>query len=88
MLVCRREEIEAFARIATSMEAPAKPVSDACPWCHDADWRWNGFEWYPADPTTHKLHVCVTPEAVTDRNEREARANRGGFRRALAKLQR
>lgn len=81
-----REEMEAFARIATNMEASAKPANYPCPWCHDAEWRWNGFDWYPADRATHKLHVCMTPEAVADRNERETRANRGGFRSALAKL--
>ena len=81
-----QEEIQAFARIATIMEAPAKPASDACLWCGDAGWRWNGFDWYPADRATHKLHVCMTPGAVADRSEREAGANRGGFRRALAHL--
>jgi hypothetical protein len=84
--VLRRQEIGPFARIATIVEASAKPASDACPWCADADWRWNGFDWYAADRATHRLHVCMTPEAVADRSERETRANRGGFRRALAKL--
>ena len=80
------EEFEAFARIATMMEAPARPVRDACPWCGDADWRWNGFEWYPAERATHNLHVCMTAGAVADRSERETGADRGGLRRALAKL--
>jgi hypothetical protein len=80
------EEIVAFARIATIMEALAKPANPACPWCENAEWRWNGFDWYPADRATRKLHVCMTPEAVANRTQREARANRGGFRHALAKL--
>jgi hypothetical protein len=70
----------------TRMEATAKPAGRACPWCGDADWRWNGFEWYAADAVTHRLHVCMTAEAVADRSEREARATQGGLRRAFAKL--
>jgi hypothetical protein len=73
-------------RESTGMEATAKPAGRACPWCDDADWRWNGFEWYAADAVTHKLHVCATAEAVADRSEREARASHGGFRRGFAKL--
>ena len=68
------------------MEASAKPAVPACPWCDDADWRWNGFEWYAADVVTRKLHVCTTPEAVADRSAREARAARSGLRRVFAKL--
>jgi hypothetical protein len=68
------------------MEATAKPAGRACPWCDDAGWRWNGFEWYAADTVTRKLHVCTTAEAVADRSEREARATHGGLRRAFAKL--
>jgi hypothetical protein len=68
------------------MEATAKPVGSACPWCDNADWRWNGFEWYAADAVTHKLHVCTTAEAVVDRSDRAARATHVGLRRAFAKL--
>ena len=73
-------------RESTRMEAAAKPAGRACPWCDDADWRWNGFEWYAAGAVTRKLHVCSTAEAATDRSAREARATHGGFRRAFAKL--
>ena len=73
-------------RESTRMEATAKPAGRACPWCDDAGWRWNGFEWYAADADTRKLHVCTTAEAVADRSEREARATHGGLRRAFAKL--
>jgi hypothetical protein len=73
-------------RESSRMEATAKPAGRACPWCDDAEWRWNGFEWYAADAVTHKLHVCTTAEAVADRSEREARATHRGLRRAFAKL--
>lgn len=73
-------------RESTHMEAAAKPAGSACPWCDDADWRWNGFEWYAADAVTHKSHLCTTEEAVADRSECEARAAHSGFRRAFAKL--
>ena len=56
-------------RESARMEAAAKPAGRACPWCDDADWRWNGFEWYAADAVTHKLHVCTTAEAVADRTD-------------------
>ncbi len=65
------------------MEAAAKPVNRACPWCEGPCWHWNGFEWYAADAVTRKLHICTAPEAVADR---EASANRGNFRRAFARL--
>ena len=71
---------------STRVEASAKPATPACPWCDGANWRWNGFEWYAADTATHKLHVCLTPEAVADRSVRDSRTTGGGFRRALAKL--
>ena len=53
-----------------------------------AEWRWNGYDWYAADAVTHKRHVCMTPEAVADRTEREARAADGPVRRAFGKLRR
>ena len=68
------------------MEAPAKPLGPACPWCDVAEWRWNGFDWYPADTVTHKRHACMTPEAVADRAANAARAARGPLRRAVARL--
>ncbi len=68
------------------MEAPTRPAVTACSWCDQADWRWNGFDWYPADRVTRKLHVCMTPEAVADRSLREARATRSGLTRVFAKL--
>ena len=73
-------------RESQRMEASAKPAGKACRWCEGADWRWNGFEWYPADRVTHKLHVCMTPEAVADRTERETSAHRRGLRRSFARL--
>jgi hypothetical protein len=73
-------------RESTRMEAATKPAGRACPWCDDAEWRWNGFEWYAADAVTRTLHICTAPEAVADRTAREARATRGGLRRAFAKL--
>jgi hypothetical protein len=68
------------------MEAPAKPASPACAWCDAAEWRWNGYDWYPADAVTHKQHVCMTSEAVADRAACEARAAAGPLRRAFATL--
>jgi len=72
-----------LARLRESqrMEASAKPAGSACRWCEGADWRWNGFEWYPDRP-----HVCMTPEAVADRSERETRAHRRGLRRSFTRL--
>lgn len=68
------------------MEDSAKPADTPCPWCDGAAWNWNGFEWYPADIATRKLHVCAAPEAVADRAAREARANRSGLGRAFGRL--
>ena len=75
-------------RELTRMEAPAKPTGPACPWCDIAEWRWNGFDWYPADIVTHKQHVCITSDAVADRAAREARAAGGALKRAFVKLRR
>ncbi len=72
----------------TRIEASAKPTVPACPWCDAAEWRWNGYDWYPADAVTDKQHVCMTSEAVADRDAREARAAGGSLRRAFAKLRR
>ena len=72
----------------TRMEAQTKPTGPACPWCDTAEWRWNGYDWYAADPVTRKRHICMTPEAVADRTAREARAAGGSLRRAFAKLRR
>jgi hypothetical protein len=68
------------------MEASAKPAGRACPWCDQASWRWNGFEWYAADAVTRKSHVCATTEAIADRTARERQASRGGIRRGFARL--
>ena len=70
------------------MEASARPAGLACPWCDGAEWRWNGYDWYPADTVTHKQHVCMTSEAVADRTAREAHAASGPLSRAFAKLRR
>ncbi len=75
-------------RELTRMQAPAKPTGPACPWCDAAEWRWNGYDWYPADTATHKQHVCMTSDAVADRTAREARAAGGPLKRAFAKLRR
>jgi hypothetical protein len=68
------------------MNATERPPEPACKWCEAAEWRWNGFEWYPAGAGTRKLHVCMTPEALADRADRERRAAHGGIRRAFSKL--
>ena len=75
-------------RELTHMEAPTKPPGPACPWCDAAEWRWNGYDWYPADTVTRRQHLCMTPDAVADRTVREARAASGPLKRAFAKLRR
>ena len=56
-------------RESQRMEASAKPAGKACRWCEGADWRWNGFEWYPDRPR-YSQAACVHDTGGCRRSQR------------------